>query len=117
MFVIAKVPPPTSYSIHFPPAISSLGLRPRTSSKNARARFISVTDEPVNAIPLIICLSSSGRLSFVNDQLVPVWIAKLRHPTHRRFHLFHIEGDTASFKFVDRGIDIFYFKSDRRTVA
>jgi hypothetical protein len=53
----------------------------------------------------------------VNEQLVPVWIAKLRHPTHGRFNLFHIEGDTPPFKFVDRGIDIFYLKGDRGTVA
>src|SRR4030095_14100378 len=73
---------------------------------------MSVTDEPVNAISLIICFSSLGRLSFMNQQLVAVRIAKLRHPAHRRFSLFDIEGDTASCKFVDGGIDIFYLKSD-----
>ena len=53
----------------------------------------------------------------MNYQLVSVWIAKLRHPTHGRFHLFHIESNTPPFKSVDRGIDIFYFKGDRRAVA
>src|SRR4029450_11060703 len=117
MFVIAKVPPPTSYSIHLPPAFSSLGLRPSTPSENARARFISGPDEPVNAISLIIRCDCSGRLSLVHDELVTIRIAKLRHPAHRRFNLFHIEGDTAFFKSVDRGIDIFHLKGDRRTIA
>jgi hypothetical protein len=53
----------------------------------------------------------------MNDQLVPVWIAKLRHPADRRFSLFDVEADTASFKCVDRGIDIFYLEGDRRTIA
>jgi hypothetical protein len=59
----------------------------------------------------------SSFLAFVNDQLVSVWIAKLRHPAHRRFSLFNIEAHTVSFKFVDRGVDIFDLKSDRRAVA
>src|SRR5437667_6194025 len=68
-------------------------------------------------LPFAFVSRASSFFSPVNDQFVPVRVAKLCHPAHRRFSLFHIEADTASFKFVDRGVDIFYLKSDRRTIA
>src|SRR5882757_198300 len=68
-------------------------------------------------LPLAFVIGASSFFPFVNDQLVPVRIAKLRHPTNGCLSLFDVEGHTASFEFVDRGIDIFYLKSDCRTVA
>src|SRR5437773_7505633 len=68
-------------------------------------------------LPSAFVIRASSFLSLVNDQLVSVWIAKLRHPAHRRFSLFNIEADTASFKFIDRGVDIFDLKGDRCSIA
>ena len=67
-------------------------------------------------IPSTFVIRASSFLSFVNDQLVAVRIAELRHSAHRRFSLFDIEGDAAFFKFAARSVNIFHLKSDRRAV-
>src|SRR5947207_6159579 len=68
-------------------------------------------------LPFAFVSRASSFFSPVNDQFVPVWIAKLRHPAHRRFSLFDIEADTAFFKFADRSIDIFDLESDCCAIA
>ena len=40
---------------------------------------------------------SLGRFPLVHDQFVPIRIAELRHPAHRRLEFFHIELHTALF--------------------
>ena len=53
----------------------------------------------------------------MHDQLVPVGIAKLRHPADRRLDFLHIESNTAFFQFRDRRVDIVHLKSDRGPIA
>jgi len=55
--------------------------------------------------------------SFVNHQLVSVWIAKLRHPANRRLHLFHVEVHAAVFELCVRSIEIFDLERDRGSIA
>src|ERR1700730_3440727 len=68
-------------------------------------------------LALAFVIRASSFLSLVNDQLVSVWIATLRHPAHRRLSLFDIEGDAAFFKFADRSVNIFHFESDCCSIA
>ncbi len=48
----------------------------------------------------------------MHDQLVPVRIAKLRHPADRRFHFVHVERDAAFLQLADRRVDVVNFESD-----
>src|SRR6266540_1530452 len=56
-------------------------------------------------------------LSFVHDEFVPVWIAKLRHPTDRCLGLLDIEGDAALFEFGNCRVDILHLERDGRSIA
>src|SRR3984893_252062 len=60
---------------------------------------------------------SSSFLSLVNDQLVTVGIAKLRHPTHRRLEFLQIELNTALFEFRDDSVNVIHFERDRGSVS
>src|SRR6266436_3747900 len=53
----------------------------------------------------------------MNDEFVPVWIAKLCHPTDRRLSFLEVERDAALFKLGDRRIDILHLERDRRSIA
>src|SRR4029077_6636492 len=78
---------------------------------------MSVTDEPVNAISLIIYFSSSSRLAFMNHQLVPVGVAKLRHPANGRFRFLYVECHAALFELRVCSIEIFDLECDCCPIA
>src|SRR6476619_7133522 len=52
----------------------------------------------------------------MHDELVPIRIAKLRHPANRRFRLLHVERHPAFLQFADRRINVVHFESDRCSV-
>src|SRR5439155_4243945 len=63
------------------------------------------------------CFPDSFCLSFVDDQLVPVRIAKLCHPANRRLSFLDVEGDTALFELRDGSIDVIHLEGDCRSIA
>ena len=77
------------------------------------------TEESIPAFLLSLEISSgvSFGFSFVNYQLVPVWIAKLGHPANRCLRFLHVEGHTALFKLRDCTIEVFSFEGDCRSIA
>src|SRR5437016_14407906 len=63
------------------------------------------------------CFPDSFCLSFVDDQLVPVRIAKLCHPANRRLSFLDVEGDTALFELRDGSIDVIQLEDHYRSIA
>src|SRR4029077_228442 len=55
--------------------------------------------------------------ALVNHELVPVGIAKLRHPANGSFGFWNVECHPAFREFLDRLIHISHFKRDRRPIA
>src|SRR5438477_11867815 len=64
-------------------------------------------------IPSTFVIRASSLFSLVNDKLVSIRIAKLRHPANRRLGLFNIERDSAFFQLRDGRIDVIDLESDR----
>src|SRR5206468_1557917 len=58
----------------------------------------------------------SFRFAFVNDQLVPVRVTELCHPTNWRLGFLDIKGDAAIFELRDGSIDVINFESDCRSI-
>src|SRR5438067_12556647 len=68
-------------------------------------------------IPSTLVIRASSLFSLVNDKLVSVGIAQLRHPANRRLGLFNIERDSALFMLRVGRVNVIDFDTNRCLVT